>query len=158
MTEPDEALLWARDHELRSLLAAASPGPWHHVNAGKVSRKTRTVHGTVPAEPIDYVSTWPGLGTPPGHRVIVHREAGARTADLALIAEAPALASEVLNLRAGQAASAERIKALEEENAALEEMAGNLQVRMSDMLERLEERYPEDFVWLTEEPAKEADQ
>jgi predicted nuclease with TOPRIM domain len=55
--------------------------------------------------------------------------------------------------RAGQAASAERIKALEEENAALEEMAGNLQVRMSDMLERLHERYPEDFVWL-----KEADQ
>ncbi len=55
--------------------------------------------------------------------------------------------------RAGQAASAERIKALGEENAALEEMAGNLQVRMSDMLERLHERYPEDFVWL-----KEADQ
>jgi len=55
--------------------------------------------------------------------------------------------------RAGQAASAERIKALEAENAALEEMAGNLQVRMNDMLERLHERYPEDFVWL-----KEADQ
>ena len=55
--------------------------------------------------------------------------------------------------RAGQAASAARIKALEEENAALEEMAGNLQVRMNDMLERLHERYPEDFVWL-----KEADQ
>jgi len=53
-------------------------------------------------------------------------------------------------LRAGQAASAERIKALEGENAALEEMAGNLQVRMSDMLERLHERYPEDFVWLKE--------
>ena len=105
--------MWARDDELRSLLAAASPGPWHHVNAGKVSLKMRTVHGIVPSEPIDYVSTWPGLGTPPGHRVIVHREAGARTADLALIAEAPALASEVLNLRAGQAASAERIKALE---------------------------------------------
>ena len=55
--------------------------------------------------------------------------------------------------RVGQAASAERIKALEEENAALQEMAGNLQVQMSDMLTRLEERYPEDFVWL-----KEADQ
>jgi predicted nuclease with TOPRIM domain len=55
--------------------------------------------------------------------------------------------------RAGQAASAERIKALEEENAALEEMAGNLQVRISDMLEQLHERYSEDFVWL-----KEADQ
>ena len=52
--------------------------------------------------------------------------------------------------RAGQAASAERIKALEGENAALQELAGNLQVRMSDMLERLHERYPEDFVWLKE--------
>lgn len=103
-----------RDDELRSLLAAASPGPWHHVNAGMVSPKTRTVHGTVSAEPIDYVSTWPGLGTPPSHRVVVNREAGVRTADMALIAEAPSLASEVLNLRAGQAASAERIKALEE--------------------------------------------
>ena len=55
--------------------------------------------------------------------------------------------------RAGQAASAERIKALEEENAALQELAGTYQVRMSNMLTRLEERYPEDFVWL-----KEADQ
>jgi hypothetical protein len=55
--------------------------------------------------------------------------------------------------RAGQAASAERVKALEEENAALQELAGTYQVRMSNMLTRLEERYPEDFVWL-----KEADQ
>ena len=55
--------------------------------------------------------------------------------------------------RAGQAASAERIKALEEENAALQELAATYQVRMSNMLTRLEERYPEDFVWL-----KEADQ
>jgi len=46
-----------------------------------------------------------------------------------------------------------RIKALEEENAALQELAGTYQVRMSDMLTRLEKRYPEDFVWL-----KEADQ
>ncbi len=153
MTEPDEATLWARDHELRSLLAAASPGPWHHVNAGMVSGKTRTVHGTVPSEPLDYVSTWPGIGTPRGHRIIVGQEAGVRTADLALIAEAPALASEVLNLRAGQAASAARIKALEEEIAAMQEITGNLRVEMSDMLTRLHELHPEDFVWL-----KEADQ
>jgi predicted nuclease with TOPRIM domain len=63
------------------------------------------------------------------------------------------LRQEARAYRAGQAASAERIKALEEENAALEEMAGTYQVRMSDMLTRLHERYPEDFVWL-----KEADQ
>jgi hypothetical protein len=118
-----------------------------------VSGKTRTVHGTVPSEPLDYVSTWPGIGTPRGHRIIVGQEAGVRTADLALIAEAPALASEVLNLRAGQAASAARIKALEEEIAAMQEITGNLRVEMSDMLTRLHELHPEDFVWL-----KEADQ
>jgi hypothetical protein len=108
------------DVELRALLGAASPGPWHHVNPGMVSPKTRTVHGTVPAERIDYVSTWPGLGTPPGHRVVINREAGVRTADMALIATTPALASEVLHLRAGAAASAERIKELEARVAELE--------------------------------------
>ncbi|MEN9419858.1 MAG: hypothetical protein RI988_3479 [Pseudomonadota bacterium] len=55
--------------------------------------------------------------------------------------------------RAGQAASAERIKALEEEIAAMQEIPGNLRVEMSDMLTRLHELHPEDFVWL-----KEADQ
>ena len=108
------------DAELHALLDAASPGPWHHVNPGMVSPKTRTIHGTVPAEPIDYVSTWPGLGTPPGHRVVINRDAGVRSADMALIAEAPALAAEVLALRAGAAASAERIKALEARVAELE--------------------------------------
>ena len=101
------------DDELRALLGAASSGPWHHVNPGMVSPKTRTVHGTVPAERIDYVSTWPGLGTPPGHRVVIPRDAGVRSADMALIAQAPSLASEVLGLRAGAAASEARIKELE---------------------------------------------
>jgi len=99
--------------ELQTILDAATPGPWHHVNPGMVSPKTRTIHGTVPAEPVDYVSTWPGLGTPPGHRVVIPRDAGVRSADMALIAEAPALAAEVLELRAQAAASAERIKELE---------------------------------------------
>jgi hypothetical protein len=105
MTQPDEAI------DLQALLDAASPGPWCHVNPGLVSPKTRTVHGTVPAEPVDYVSTWPGLGTPPGHHVVIPRDAGVRSADMALIAEAPALAAEVLALRAG--ASEARIKELE---------------------------------------------
>lgn len=52
--------------------------------------------------------------------------------------------------RAGQAASAERIKALEEEIAAMQEITGNLRVEMSDMLTRLHELHPEDFVWLKE--------
>ena len=46
--------------------------------------------------------------------MVTNREAGVRTADMALIAEAPALASEVIALRAGAAASAARINALEE--------------------------------------------
>ena len=108
------------DAELQALLDAASPGPWHHVNPGMVSPKTRTIHGTVPAEPVDYVSTWPGLGTPSGHRVVIDRNVGVRSADMALIAEAPALAAEVLALRAGSAASAERIKELEARVAELE--------------------------------------
>jgi hypothetical protein len=58
-----------------------------------------------------------------------------------------------IGYRQGWTASAERIKALEEEIAAMQEITGNLRVEMSDMLTRLEERYPEDFVWL-----KEADQ
>lgn len=110
------------DDQLRALLDAASPGPWHHVNPGMVSSKTRTVHGSVPAERIDYVSRWPGVGTPTGHRMVTNREAGVCTADMALIAEAPALASEVIALRAGAAASDARIKALEEALAMADQL------------------------------------
>ena len=52
--------------------------------------------------------------------------------------------------RAGAAASAARINALEEANAALEDMASRYAIQMSDMLTRLGERHPEDFVWLKE--------
>lgn len=43
-----------------------------------------------------------------------------------------------------------RVKKLEEANAALEDMASRYAIQMSDMLTRLGERYPEDFVWLKE--------
>ena len=43
-----------------------------------------------------------------------------------------------------------RVKELEEANAALEDMASRYAIQMSDMLTRLGERYPEDFVWLKE--------
>ena len=64
-------------------------------------------------------------------------------------------AQEVVNwlattYRAGAAASAARIKTLEEANAALEDMASRYAIQMSDMLTRLGERHPEDFVWLKE--------
>ena len=44
-----------------------------------------------------------------------------------------------------------RVKELEEANAALEDMASRYAIQMSDMLTRLNERYPEDFVWLKED-------
>ncbi len=43
-----------------------------------------------------------------------------------------------------------RVKKLEEANAALEDMVSRYAIQMSDMLTRLNERYPEDFVWLKE--------
>jgi hypothetical protein len=52
--------------------------------------------------------------------------------------------------RAGAAASADRIKELEARVAELEDMASRYLIQMSDMLTRLNERYPEDFVWLKE--------
>ena len=44
-----------------------------------------------------------------------------------------------------------RVKELEEANAALEDMVSRYAIQMSDMLTRLHERYPEDFVWLKED-------
>jgi len=60
------------------------------------------------------------------------------------------LIDEVRGYRAGAVASAERIKELEAENEAMQELAGRLQCEMSDTLTRLNERYPEEFVWLKE--------
>ena len=60
------------------------------------------------------------------------------------------LATDALFYRAGAAASEARINALEEANAALEDMASRYAIQMSDMLTRLGERHPEDFVWLKE--------
>jgi hypothetical protein len=107
VSEPDEAILWAREDWAK--IRKAAGGPFQNTDAAEIRAGKKDVWGDVTVRAHAY--------------------------------------------RAAQAASAERIKALEEENAALEEMAGNLQVRMSDMLTRLHERYPEDFVWL-----KEADQ
>jgi len=43
---------------------------------------------------------------------------------------------------------AARIKELEARVAELEDMASRYLIQMSDMLTRLNERHPEDFVWL----------
>lgn len=71
---------------LKKAAEAATPGPWHHVNPGLVLPATRTVHGPIPAERVDYVSTWAGLGTPPRHRVIIGRDGLTSSKDMAFIA------------------------------------------------------------------------
>ena len=79
-------------NKLRELAEAATPGPWHHCQPFMVVPAQKTVHGTVPAERVDYVSTWPDRGTPPGHRVVVPMPPecgpGVRSADMAFIAAA----------------------------------------------------------------------
>jgi len=89
------------DQTLLDLAGRATPRPWHHVNAFQTVPASNTVHGRVPAERVDYVSTWPDLGTPPGHRVVIQqpdRECRVRSEDMAYITaacnEVPRLISE----------------------------------------------------------------
>jgi hypothetical protein len=114
MTEPDEALQWAREQSVQF---------WESLAAKGLPPETVAAHAA--------------LARSGGYDCDLENEAEGRR-------------NWLEGYRAGQAASAERIKALKEEIDALQELAGNLQVRMSDMLTRLEERYPEDFVWLKE--------
>lgn len=98
--------------ELRGLLAKATPGPWHHCQPFMTVPAHCTVHGPIPAERVDYISTWPDKGTPSGHRVVIDmpgRESRVRSEDMALIAAMrnalPALldlAGEVERLRKGK--------------------------------------------------------
>lgn len=82
--------------ELERLMREATPGPWHHVQAFESVPAVRTIHGKVPGQRVDYVSTWPGPGTPKGHRVVIPMETvteegivrTATSADMALICAA----------------------------------------------------------------------
>lgn len=100
MTEPDEALLWARESAYQRALEM--------LDGDETEALAQIDH-----EDAEYVINW--------------------------LAEA---------YRAGAAASAERIKELEARVAELEDMASRYLIQMSDMLTRLNERHPEDFVWL----------
>lgn len=98
---------------MEAVAKAATQGEWHHVNPGVTLPKTRTVHGTVPAERVDYVSTWPGLGTPDGHRVVVpqaRETRGVRVNDMAHIAtfDPPTIAALLTLARRGL--EAERLR------------------------------------------------
>lgn len=99
---------------LDELLAKATPGPWHHCQPYMTVPAQLTVHGPIPAERVDYVSTWPGKGTPSGHRVVIDmpgREGRVRSEDMALIA---AMRNALPDLLA-------RIRSLASENAGLRE-------------------------------------
>lgn len=98
--------------ELERLMREATPGPWHHVQAFESVPAVRTIHGKVPGQRVDYVSTWPGPGTPKGHRVVIPMETvteegivrTATSADMALICAAVNALPELV----------ERVKRLEE--------------------------------------------
>ena len=77
--------------EIRARAEAATPGPWYHCQPFQTVPAQKTIHGPVPEQRVDYVSTWGKPGTPKGHCVVAHmdgREAGMRSKDMAFIAAA----------------------------------------------------------------------
>jgi hypothetical protein len=85
---------------LKALEAAATKGPWYHCRPFETIPPVRTVHGPVPGQRIDYVSTWPGMGTPKDHKVVIPMEGREQTVsseDMALIV---AMRNELLPLLA----------------------------------------------------------
>lgn len=76
---------------IRARAKAATPGPWYHCQPFQMVPVQKTIHGPVPEQRVDYVSTWDGPGTPKGHSVVAHmdgRKEGLRSRDMAFIAAA----------------------------------------------------------------------
>ena len=74
--------------ELEKLAKAATPGPWYHCQPFERVEKQRTIHGTVPAQRVDFVSTC----KEPVHKEIVlpmeGRESYIKSDNMAFIAAA----------------------------------------------------------------------
>ena len=74
--------------KLRTLALAATPGEWYHVQAFQRRAAERTIHGKVPGQRVDFVST----ERKPVHKKIIipmeGRESTARSEDMAYIAAA----------------------------------------------------------------------
>ena len=51
------ALTLAKLAEIEAAAAKATPGPWYHVQPYMVVPKERTIHGPVPEQRVDFVST-----------------------------------------------------------------------------------------------------
>jgi len=120
---------------LRELSEAATQGEWHHCQPFMTVPAERTVHGRVPAARVDYISTWPGSGTPPGHRVVVPmegRESTMSSHDMAFVARlvsdyrAGRLIDPTTQTKAVAAARAEGVReGLERAAAAAEALRRN---------------------------------
>jgi hypothetical protein len=72
--------------KLRELAEAATPGPWYHCQPFQRVEKQRTIHGPVPAQRVDFVSTC----KEPVHKEVVlpmqGREANIKSENMAFIA------------------------------------------------------------------------
>ena len=106
-TDAQAALAQVRE----ALAVGPTPGPWHHCQPFQSVRAERTIHGPVPAQRVDFVST----KTQPVHeRIIIPmagREAHVRSEDMAFIAACnPENIAALLALVDAQAAEIERLR------------------------------------------------
>lgn len=112
MTDAQAALAQVRE----ALAVGPTPGPWHHCQPFQSVRAERTIHGPVPAQRVDFVST----KTQPVHeRIIIPmagREAHVRSEDMAFIAACnPENIAALLAHVEAQAAEIERLTAERDE-------------------------------------------
>lgn len=108
MTDAQTALTQVRE----ALSAGPTPGPWHHCQPFQSVRAERTIHGPVPAQRVDFVST----KTQPVHeRIIIPmagKEAHVRSEDMAFIAACnPENIAAILAHVEAQEAEIERLRA-----------------------------------------------
>ena len=106
-TDAQAALAQVRE----ALAVGPTPGPWHHCQPFQSVRAERTIHGPVPAQRVDFVST----KTQPVHeRIIIPmagREAHVRSEDMAFIAACnPENIAALLAHVDAQAAEIERLR------------------------------------------------
>lgn len=109
MTDAQTALAQVRE----ALSAGPTPGPWHHCQPFQSVRAERTIHGPVPAQRVDFVST----KTQPVHeRIIIPmagKEAHVRSEDMMFIAACnPTNIAAILAHVEAQAAEIERLRKL----------------------------------------------
>ena len=109
MSDTQTALAQVR----KALAARPTQGPWHHCQPFQSVRAERTLHGTVPAQRVDFVST----KTQPVHeRIIIPmagKEAHVRSEDMAFIAACnPENIAAILAHVEAQAAEIKRLRKL----------------------------------------------